>query len=64
MTRSRLIGGLLGLVLLACAAVIVLDQNGMLSSGTQTTKTQKNNTPTPSDPGNNTSNGDGYGGLK
>lgn len=60
MKRSRLIGGLLAVILLACVAVIVLDQMGLFG-GTQTTTTPTNNpNTTPGTP----SNGDGYGGLK
>lgn len=61
MNRSRVIGTLLFVVLLACVAVITLDQMGMfggLNAGTPAPG------PSPSAPIGTPTNGTGYGELK
>ena len=61
MNRSRVIGTLLGLILVACMAVIVLDQLGAFGCAQNAT------TPTPASPSapvGTPSTGDGYGDLK
>ncbi|GHF39011.1 hypothetical protein HNQ07_001798 [Deinococcus metalli] len=60
MNRSRLLGTVLFVVLLACVAVIVLDQMGLFS-GAQSAGTPS---PTPSAPAGTPTNGNGYGDLK
>ncbi|WP_309571246.1 hypothetical protein [Deinococcus sp.] len=62
MSRSRLIGTILFVVLLACVAVIVLDQMGMFS-GSQSAGTPTSS-PSPSAPAGTPTNGNGYGELK
>ncbi|MFB9991692.1 hypothetical protein ACFFLM_06895 [Deinococcus oregonensis] len=64
MSRSRVIGGLLALILLGCGAAIFLDQNGAFGNTSQSI-----NVPSPVDPGTSapqpdTSTSDGYGELK
>ena len=61
MNRSRVIGTLLGLILVACMAVIVLDQLGAFGSAQNATTS----TPaSPTAPVGTPSTGDGYGDLK
>lgn len=65
MKRSRTISAILGLILVACAAVIFMDQNGLLGSQSATGPTISPTTPTepvPSKPTKN--NNSGYGDLK
>lgn len=65
MQRSKIISGVLGLIVVACAGVIFMDQNGMLGGQNATTgptiSPTKPTQPTkPSKPDDNS----GYGGLK
>lgn len=69
MSRARLLGGLLALILLGCGAVIVLDQQGAFgdrsappAQGTTplAPETVPTDTSAPADPGS----GSGYGDLK
>ncbi|THF83622.1 hypothetical protein E7T09_21605 [Deinococcus sp. KSM4-11] len=60
MSRSRLLGTILFVVLLACVAVVVLDQMGVFS-GSQTAGPPA---PSPSAPAGTPTNGSGYGELK
>lgn len=62
MTRARVLGALLALVLLGCGVVIFLDQRGAFG-GTGTTTTGSN-TPGPTPPATDSSNDDGYGDLR
>lgn len=66
MNRSRAITVVLSLILVACATVIFMDQNGMLGSQNATTSpTITPTTPTTPTPTPTTPSGDsGYGGLK
>ncbi len=64
MTRSRIVGSLLALILLACGAVIFLDQNGAFGSPPQSVNTPVPITPDNSAPLPDTSTSDGYGELR
>ncbi|UQN07510.1 hypothetical protein [Deinococcus sp. QL22] len=64
MSRSRVIGGLLALILLACGAVIFLDQNGAFGTTSQSVTTPSPITPDAPAPLPDTSTSDGYGELK
>lgn len=63
MNRSRLISGVLVVILLVCGVVIFLDQNGVFSgsnSGSRPPVTAPSGQPTTAPP----TTGDGYGDLK
>ena len=65
MNRARLISVLLGLILVACAAVIYLDQQGQFGNTSVGTPSAPVTTPAPTTPAPaNPSSGSGYGDLK
>lgn len=64
MSRSRVIGGLLALILLACGAVIFLDQNGAFGTPSQSVTLPSPITPDAPAPLPDPSTSDGYGELK
>ncbi len=71
MNRARLISTLLGLILLACAAVIYLDQRGTFGNTSAGTPPPASTEITPTSPTNTTTpvpaqptDSSGYGGLK
>lgn len=63
MSRSRVVGGLLALILVVCGAVIYLDQNGAFGN-TSTPVVNPVDTSTTPAPLPDTSTSDGYGELK
>lgn len=66
MSRSRVVGGLLALILVVCGAVIYLDQNGTFgdTSTPVVNPVDTSTTPTSPAPLPDTSTSDGYGELK
>ncbi|GAA5501245.1 hypothetical protein Dxin01_00977 [Deinococcus xinjiangensis] len=64
MNRARLIGTLLGLILLACAAVIYFDQQGAFGGNTANTPTTTPTTAPTTAPTTTPTDNSGYGGLK
>ncbi|THF70755.1 hypothetical protein E7T06_06395 [Deinococcus sp. Arct2-2] len=63
MSRSRVVGGLLALILLGCGVTIFLDQNGAFGD-TPASVVNPVNTPGTPTPQPDTSGADGYGELK
>ncbi|MFC4639931.1 hypothetical protein [Deinococcus hohokamensis] len=65
MSRARLLGGLLALILLGCAAVIVLDQQGAFGSPAATSASSADTVTAPAGtPAGGTESTGGYGDLK
>ncbi|MDB5045631.1 MAG: hypothetical protein JWQ08_1681 [Deinococcus sp.] len=64
MNRSRIVGGLLALILLICGVTIFLDQNGAFGNTSQSVNLPSPVTPGTPAPQPDTSGSDGYGELK
>jgi len=64
MSRSRVVGGLLALILVVCGAVIYLDQNGAFGDTSTPVVNPVDTSTTAPTPLPDTSTSDGYGELK